>query len=216
MDENKNTNDIMDHVQDAVPDSIHPFLDYLLKNGKMIAGIIGAIIVLAAGYSYMQYSKQSAMQQAEAKMGAIMIQYSGTEQAQRLEAFQPEAPEEMQSAIELALAKAYMDASEFEKAANAWKKIADKGGAISSVATLGQAKSLILGDKPTEAVSLLQKLKAKVGENYKATINRLLASAAVMSGKYQLAIQAYQALMSNNPSERMYYENRVAELKAKL
>lgn len=216
MDQNNTTNEILDQVQGAVPESIHPLLTFLLDNGKIICGIIAAIIIIAAGYAFMQYSHQESVQKAEGQLGAIMIQYQGADQIAKLTELQSKAPAEMQAAIDLALAKSYMDASQFEKAAEAWGKIAAKKDTFANIAIIGQAKSLILGDKPAEAIVILQKLKSQIGERYQATINRLLASAAVMAGKNELAIQAYQALMTDNPTERMYYESKVAELKAKI
>ncbi|WP_027180491.1 tetratricopeptide repeat protein [Maridesulfovibrio bastinii] len=215
MEQQNSTNELLGQFQDSVPDSIHPFLNFLLENAKLILGIVAAIIIIAAGYAIMQHSQQKALDQAASQLGAIMIQYHGADQIKQLEKFQTEAPSEMKNSVDLALARAYMDASQFDKAAAAWKDIAAKKDTFSSIAVIGQAKSLILGDKPDEAISLLQGLQSKTGETYKATINRLLASAAVMSGNNELAIQAYQALMTDNPTERMYYESKVAELKAK-
>lgn len=215
MDQNNPTNDFMEQVQESVPDSIHPLLNFLLENGKVIITAIVAIIIIASGYAFIQHSNQKSLEQAQNKLGTIMLQTNGADQIKALTDFQSEAPSELDAALDLSLAKAYMDASQFDKAAEAWKKVATKNDAFASIAALGQAKSLILGDKPEEAITILQKLQSEKGETYKATTSRLLASAAVMAGKNDLAIQAYQSLMSDNPTERSYYESRVAELKAK-
>jgi predicted negative regulator of RcsB-dependent stress response len=217
MEDNKQTtHDIIDEVQATAPESIHPLLDFLLRNGKAIAIGIAVILVLAAGFSGYQYMQQQKQVKAQSELGTILIKYSGTKKAEELAAFLTTAPSDMKPAVELALAKAWMDDSKFMKAEAVWAEIAKSNEAMAPVASLGQAKCLILSDKPEEAVKILQALKNKTGDNFTSTIDRLLAEAAEKSGNIQLAIQAYQGLLNNNPSQRLYFESKIVELKTKL
>ncbi|WP_291327316.1 tetratricopeptide repeat protein [Desulfovibrio sp. UCD-KL4C] len=213
---NQTTHDILDQVQASVPDSIHPFLDYLLEHGKMIIAGVAAIIVIAAGVAGYQHMQHRSQLKAQSELGTILIKYSGTKKAQELADFLKTAPAEMKPAVELALAKAWMDASKFTQAGSVWAEIAKSDEAMAPVASIGQAKCLVLSDKPEEAVKVLQALKNKVGENFANTIDRLLASAAEKAGNNQLAIQAYQGLLNNNPAQKLYLESKIDELKAKL
>ncbi|CCO22077.1 tetratricopeptide repeat protein [Maridesulfovibrio hydrothermalis] len=217
MEENKNsTQDVLDQVHESTPDSIHPLLDYLLKNGKMIAAGIAAIIVIAGVYSGMQYMNQQKQLKAQNELGVILIKYSGAKQAQELAAFEKSVPAEMKPAVQLALAKAWMDAADYVKAEAAWADIAKDNNSLTPVAELGKAKCLMLADKSAEAVTVLQTLKNKTGAAFAPSINRMLAEAAEKSGNIQMAVQAYQGLLASNPNERMYLEGKIKELKAKL
>ncbi|OEU70484.1 MAG: hypothetical protein BA863_00875 [Desulfovibrio sp. S3730MH75] len=217
MEDNKQTtHDILDQVQEAAPESIHPLLDFLIKNGKMIVIGIVAILVIAAGASGYQYTQEQKKLKAQSELGAILIKYSGTKKAEELATFLATAPAEMKPAVELALAKAWMDDSKFMKAEAVWAEIAKGNDAMAPVASIGQAKCLILADKPEEAVKILTALKNTSGDTFGSTIDRLLAQAADKSGNTQLAIQAYQGLLTNNPAQRLYFESKIKELKAKL
>lgn len=217
MEENNNsTQDILNQVHESTPDSIHPLLDYLLKNGKMIIAGIVAIIIIAAGVSGIKYMNQQKQLKAQSELGAILIKYSGTKQADALAAFVKEAPAEMKPAVQLALAKALMDTSEYAKAESVWADVAKDNAVMAPVAELGKAKCKMLAGNPAEAVKILQTLKNSAVPAYASSIDRMLAEAAVKSGNIQMAVQSYQALMTGNPNERAYLESKIKELKARL
>ncbi len=217
MEENKNTTqDILNQVHESTPDTLHPILDYLLKNGKMIVAGVAAIILIAGGVSGVKYMNQQKQLKAQSELGAILIKYSGAKQAEALAAFEKEAPAEMKTAVQLALAKAWMDAEDYAKAEAAWDNVKSDAKELAPVAELGKAKCALISGKSEEAVKILQTLKNSGAESYAPTINRMLGEAAEKSGNIQLAVQAYQGLMTSNPNERMYLEGKIKELKAKL
>lgn len=217
MEENKNnTQDILNQVHESTPDTLHPLLDYLLKNGKMIVAGIAVIILVAAGISGVSYMNEQKQLKAQSELGAILIKYSGAKQAEELAAFEKEAPSDMKAAVKLALAKAWMDAEDYAKAATVWADIANISKEMAPVAELGKAKCALLSGNPGEAVKILQTLKNGGAETYASSINRMLGEAAEKSGNIQLAVQAYQGLMTSNPNERMYLEGKIKELKARL
>lgn len=217
MEENNNsTQDILNQVHESTPDSIHPLLDYLLKNGKVIVAGIAAIIIIAAGFSGIKYMNQQKQLKAQSELGAILIKYSGTKQADALAAFEKDAPVEMKPAVQLALAKALMDSSEYAKAESVWTDIAKDNAVMAPVAELGKAKCKMLAGDFAGAIKVLQNLKNIAGPAYTSSIDRMLAEAAEKSGNIQMAVQSYQALMTSNPNERMYLESKIKELKAKL
>ncbi|WP_320170382.1 tetratricopeptide repeat protein [Maridesulfovibrio sp.] len=217
MEENTNTTqDILSQVHDSTPDSLHPFLDYLLKNGKIISAAIAVIILIAAGVSGVKYMNQQKKLKAETDLGVILIKYSGAKQAEALTAFEKDAPAEMKPAVILATAKAWMDAGDYAKAETAWSAIAAEAKEMAPIAELGKAKCAMLSGKPADAVKILQALNNGGAEGYAPTINRMLGEAAETSGNIQVAVQAYQGLMVSNPNERMYLEGKIRELKAKL
>ncbi|WP_027722291.1 tetratricopeptide repeat protein [Maridesulfovibrio zosterae] len=217
MEENKDTTqDILNQVHESTPDSIHPLLDYLLENGKIITAGIVVIILIAAGFSGMKYMNQQKQLKAQSELGAILIKYSGAKQADALSTFAKTVPADMKPAVQLALAKAWMDSAEYGKAESVWADIATENAEMTPVAEMGKAKCKMLAGKPAEAAKILQNLINSAGPAYAASINRMLAEAAEKSGNTQMAIQAYQALMTSNPNERMYFESKIKELKAKL
>ncbi|WP_421901536.1 tetratricopeptide repeat protein [Maridesulfovibrio sp.] len=216
MEEQNNTQDILNQVHESTPDTLHPILDYIIKNGKMIAAGVAAIILIAGGISGFKYMNQQKLIKAQSEMGTILIKYSGAKQADALAAFEKDAPASMKPAVQLALAKAWMDAGHYADAKTVWAAIAKTSPKLSAVSGLGQAKCLMLEDKAGEAVTVLQKLKESVDAVYAASINRLLGEAAEKAGNIQVAIQAYQGLMTSSPQEASFFEFKIKELKAKL
>lgn len=216
MEEQNNTQDILNQVHESTPDTLHPLLDYIIKNGKMIAAGVAAIILIAGGVSGFKYMNQQKLIKAQSEMGTILIKYSGAKEAKALAAFEKDAPASMKPAVQLALAKAWMDADNYAEAKNVWGNIAKTSPKLAPVARLGQAKCLMLENKAGEAVTTLQSLKESAGAAYAPTINRLLADAAEKSGNIQLAIQAYQGLLTSAPQEAPFFEVKIKELKAKL
>lgn len=216
MEEQNNTQDILNQVHESTPDTLHPLLDYIIKNGKMIVAGIAAIILIAGGISGFKYMNQQKLIKAQSEMGTILIKYSGAKQAEALATFEKDAPASMKPAVQLALAKAWMDADHYADAKTVWAEIAKTSPKLAPVAGLGQAKCLMLEDKAGEAVTLLQGLTTSAGAEYATSINRLLAEAAEKSENIQLAIQAYQGLLTSSPQEASFYEFKIKELKAKL
>ncbi|TIH20090.1 hypothetical protein D0S45_01750 [Marinifilum sp. JC120] len=216
MEEQNNTQDILNQVHESTPDTLHPLLDFIIKNGKMIVAGIAAIILIAGGVSGFKYMNQQKMLKAQSEMGTILIKFSGAKQAEALAAFEKDAPASMKPAVQLALAKAWMDADSFADAKSVWADIAKTSPILAPVAGLGQAKCLMLEDKANEAITILQGLKESAGPAFAPSINRLLADAAEKSGNIQLAVQAYQGLMTSSPQEASFFEFKIKELKAKL
>lgn len=216
MEEQNNTQDILNQVHESTPDTLHPLLDYIIKNGKMIVAGIAAIILIAGGISGFKYMNQQKLIKAQSEMGTILIKYNGAKQAEALATFEKDAPASMKPAVQLALAKAWMDADRYADAKTVWAEIAKTSPKLAPVAGLGQAKCLMLEDKAGKAVTLLQGLTTSAGAEYATSINRLLAEAAEKSQNIQLAIQAYQGLLTSSPQEASFYEFKIKELKAKL
>ncbi|WP_319779322.1 tetratricopeptide repeat protein [Maridesulfovibrio sp.] len=216
MEEQNNTQDILNQVHESTPDSLHPLLDYIIKNGKLIAAGVAAIIIIAGSVAGYKHMNQQALVKAQTELGIILIKYNGAEQAESLAAFEKDAPASMKPAVQLATAKAWMDASRYADAKSAWAAVGKSSPEMAPVAGLGEAKCLMLADKANEAVTILQGLKNSAGATYAAPIDRLLAEAAEQAGNFQLAVQAYQGLLTSIPREAPFFEIKIKELKAKL
>ncbi|WP_319759386.1 tetratricopeptide repeat protein [Maridesulfovibrio sp.] len=216
MEENNTTQDILNQVHESTPDTLHPLLDYIIKNGKIIAAGVAAIILIAGGISGYKYMNQQKMIKAQSEMGVIQIKYSGEKEATELVAFAKEAPEVMKPAVQLAIAKAWMDAGNYANAKSAWAVVGKTTPEMAPIAGLGEAKCLMLENKPGEAVTLLQALVNSASAPYTPSINRLIAEAAEQDGNLQVAITAYQALLTSAPQEASFFEFKIKELKAKL
>ncbi|WP_320007807.1 tetratricopeptide repeat protein [Maridesulfovibrio sp.] len=216
MEEQNTTQDILNQVHESTPDSLHPVLDYIIKNGKLIAAGIAAIILIAGGAAGFKYMNQQQLITAQSEMGSILIKYSGEEQVKALADFEKDAPSSMKPAVQLALAKSLMEISRFADAKAAWAAVGKSSPEMAPVAGLGEAKCLILDNKAAEALPILEALKNSAGEEFAATIGRVQAEAAEQAGKFQLAIDAYQGLLASSPQEAPYFKIKINELKAKL
>lgn len=198
-------------------DELHPFLKAVHENYKLVLGVVGAVLIIVAGYAAYDYFQTSQWEQAKEEMGGILTRTVGKERAEALKAFLPEAPAKMKPSVRMELAKAYDQGQEYDEAAKAWGELGQDGDAsVKMLALMGRANSLRAAGKPAEAVEQLDVLLASDAGPYRAPILQQLALAAEDAKNWGRAIEAYESLLNENASQDKQYLEHKLKLLRKL
>lgn len=208
----------LEQIKKAVPDTSQRLFDFLVTNAKPIAIGCGLIILAAAIYSGADYWRKRQIAKAADAMGVVLIdQADPALRAKALEDFIKDAPSGLLPTAQLELATAAMLAKQYDKAAEAWAKLAGSDSPdMQAMAGIGQAKCLVLSGKPKEALTLLEGLKAKAPAAYAEAITRQVAVAAEAAGDPQTASAAYAELAGKaEGAGKPFYQFKANQLKPK-
>lgn len=206
-------------LEQNVPDRLHPLLDFLLGNLRIIGYGVAGLLVLVAAYGVVSGMRASSLENSREELGLIVVQKTGSERVAALEEYARKAPDGVRPKALLELARAGMDDKQYDKAVEAWKQVEGLGDPeLTLTARMGQAKSLMLGGKNKEAVAMLTAMVASVPQPLKRAVNAQLASAAEAAGDIPQAVRAYQELASSaqNDEDRPYLNAKIEQLKARL
>ncbi|MUM76283.1 tetratricopeptide repeat protein [Pseudodesulfovibrio sp. F-1] len=205
----------LDEIEARVPSSLHPVLEAAFKYRKQIVAGVAAIILAAAAYAaYSGYAART-LAEAQSQLGVIVIEASGQDRLDRLETLLGTAPSSAKAAVLSELAQSAMKLEDWDKAANAWSRlagVADKEMKI--VARLGEAKCLLLAGRADEALTNLKSLAGMVPTGFAAPVYRQLALAAEKAGDTAQALQAYRRLAGEQVSDKPFIDHKIAQLEA--
>jgi hypothetical protein len=214
MEERTATRDILSTLEQEMDSDMHPLLKKILDNIKPIGIAIGVIVAVVAVYAGVTSYQQSRYEKAVSELGDIMILADQGARAKKLQAFAQSGPKELRSAVQLELARIFMDQKDFEKAAGAWRS-AGQNADIRIIAGLGEAKAFILGGEPAKAVEILSAIKKDASQEFAPAISANLAFAAEKAGQTDLAISEYEALKSKNGGNEAFLDFKIGMLKSK-
>lgn len=216
----KNQTEMPDEQQAAaeLAQEQHPAFKWAQENAKLLIGAVSAIIIVAAGYAFMEFYQSRQLEKAKVELAEIITAPQGAERAERLAAFAGGAPDELKVQAYMELAKAKEQAGEFEAAANAWGQVADLAGQEFLVpAKLGRVSSLIRGGQTQEALTELEALKGQAPEPYLQALTIKIANVAEQAGDYERALAAYQDLLGAEPGNRQaFVEYKIRQFERKL
>ncbi len=206
----------LEDIESHVPETLHPILEAAFKYWKQIAIGVGAILVGTALYAGFSAYNQRAMAEAQSKMGIILIEKTGQEKLDALNALLASAPSSVKPAVLLEMAQAAMTAGQYDKAADYWNQLAgNTDDDLKIVARMGKAKALQLAGKPADAVTILKDLQGVVDEEYSIPVTRQLAVAAEAAGDTAQALDAYKKLAEQPVSDKPFIDYKVTQLEAK-
>ena len=140
---------------------------------------------------------------------------SGAERVAALEALAESSPAEFRFSVLSALARSAAEAGDLDRAAAAYGKAAqlEKGQPMGLAAELAQVGVLLRAGKGEDALKLLQALESGMAEESRLEMLPLVADAAEMAGKKDVAADAYDRLGKAYPGEDgSFYRARAAEL----
>jgi len=205
----------LDEIEARVPSSLHPVLETAFKHRKRIVAGVAAIILAAAAYAaYSGYSAR-ALAEAQSQLGVIIIEASGQDRLDRLEALLGSAPSSAKAAVLAELTQSAMRLEDWDKAANAWSRLAGVADSeMNIVARLGEAKCLLLAGRADEALTGLKALAGSVPAGFAAPVYRQMALAAEKTGDTAQALQAYRRLSEEQVSDKPFIEHKIAQLEA--
>lgn len=186
---------------------------------KQTVLVIAGIVVLAGGYALYGLYQTSRVEKAESALNALLLSSTkGADLQKALQAMAKTAPAGVRDAVNLELAKASLEAGDFNQAAAAWAAVsASAPGSIRAVAGLGQAAALTQAGHPDKALAVLEGLKATMPKAFAITLDRQLAVTAEEAGQWQKALQAYERMKADGSLQNPGFINaRIASLRAKL
>lgn len=185
---------------------------------KQSALVIAVIVVLAGGHALYGAYQHSQTEKAETALSNLLSTATGADLQKSLAAMAKSAPSGVSDAVNLALAKAALDAGDYAQAAAAWAAVSGNApAAMRAVAGLGQAAALVKAGQADKAVTVLEALKGGVPQAFASTVDRQLAVTAEDAGQWQKSLDAYLRLKADaslpNPG---FIDARIATLRAKL
>jgi hypothetical protein len=208
----------LEQIKKAVPDTSQRLFEFLSANLKSIAIGCAVLILAVAAYSGLNHWRDRSAAKAADALGVILIEKTEAKaRVQALEDFLKDAPASLKPTAQLELAASAMVDKQYDKAAAAWTELEGSSSAdVKAIAGIGHAKCLLLSGKGTEALALLEGLKAKAPESYSAAITRQIAVTAEAAGNAQAASAAYSELAGKaEGSGKPYFEFKANRLNTK-
>jgi len=206
-----------DHLEQEVSEDIHPLLRKITDNLKTIGIVIGAVVLIAAGYSGFTLYKQRQVASAQSELGQILSMQDPAQAAQALDTFVSKAPTSMQQGVQLELARLAMEAEKYEQASTAWEALIQTtpaDAALHTVAQFGQAKALRLSGNTEQALDILQNLRETIAEPYRQFFLTELAATAEAAQNWDTALSAYQELRtSQEPGRQDFLEYKITQIR---
>lgn len=205
-------------LEENVPDKLHPILEFVVENLKLIGAAIAAILIAVGAYAGWEAWTEHTIETTQNELGKIVVQQRGTAKVEKLEAFLETAPEAVKPQVTLELAKARMENGDYEAAAQTWTAFQKMDEpSMETVAELGRTKSLMLAGKNQEALEALKVLKTKAPNPYARLVDIQLATAAEAAGDWPTAYASYQALLSTEDTAgAAFIQAKLDELSRKI
>ncbi|BBD06932.1 hypothetical protein [Desulfovibrio ferrophilus] len=201
---------------EEVDESLHPLLQAIVDNIKLIVGVIGALILIVGGYAVFDSVQGSRLADSRTELASLIATQDPAQRAKALEEF--DAPSGLSTAVQLELAGALAAAGEHERAAAIWGQLSDVDTAdLGLVASLGQAAELGKSGKYAEAAAVLAGLRDSIPEGYKALVLHRLAYASEHSGDWETSLSCWEELQTSNQSaDNGFITGKIKTAKAKL
>ncbi len=209
---------ILDEIEQEADQALHPLLQKILDNLKPIGMGIGALILVVAAYSgYTTYAKMQ-VKKLNDELGTILIQEDPANRISSLNQFLADHPSNMPVGILLEVAATAMTSKDYSEAASAWSRVADASQAeIKILALLGQARSLSLDEKYTDALNVLESIDTSEAKDLATPVARQVAFAAEQAKDWQKALSAYEKLKSTGAvTNTAFLDMKISDIKAKM
>ena len=209
----------LEQIKKSVPDTSERLFNFLSDNLKPIGIGCAAILLAVAAYEGVSHYRARAAAKSADVLGVILLEKTEPKaRVEALEGFLKDAPSSLKPTAELELAAAAMVAQQYDKAEKAWTDLeGSSSDDMKAIAGIGHAKSLMLQNKPKDALALLTPLKGKAPAAYKQAITRQIAVCAEAAGDAKTAADAYAELSGKDSDApgKPYFEFKANQLKTK-
>jgi predicted negative regulator of RcsB-dependent stress response len=216
----KNQTEMPDGQQAAAEfaEEQHPAVKWAQENAKLLIGAVSAIVIVAAGYAFMEFYQGRQLEKAKAELAQITTSAQGAERAEQLAGFAASAPDELKVNALMELAKAQGAQGDFLAAAATWDQVASSTDESFQVpARLGKVSSLIRGGDAGQALAELETLKGQASEPYLQALAIKIANVAEKAGDYERALAAYRDLLGMDSGNRQaFVEYKIRQFERKL
>lgn len=195
-----------------------PLWQFVLDHAHTIATAVVSLVVLIVGVGIWQWYVENGEEKASMELGRISAMQNPQTRLAALEAFIGEAPQSLQSAVQLELAAAAVQAEDLNKAVAAYATVATQEGSspLGVVARLNEVDVLLRQGKAAEALSRLEALLPTAQKELQGVLQSQLGEVAELAGQKDKAIAAYKVaiedLTKTSPDEAAYYQARIAAL----
>ena len=212
---NTNTPDV-DHIVKNVPEPLQALVKAAAKNWQMLAGAVLLVVLVVGGVSMFREYQSQQLVDAQQQLGRIIATSTGTDQVAQLEVFLEKADSGVRPAALLALAAAAMDAKQYAKSTETWAKaVNETSGPMQISARLGLAKTLLLANRPADALTEMKDLADNSPASFAKPVQRELALAAEAAGETDTAIAAYRKLSELGAMDAQFIEYKLHQLEVK-
>lgn len=212
---NTQQNEMLDDLESRTPESLHPILEAAFKYRKQLVIGVAVIIGITAIYAGVTGYTAKTTAEAQAKLGAILVEEPSADQIAKLEGLLASVPDAVKPAVNLELAQACMTQGQYDKAATYWNALTGQADDdMKFVARMGKAKALLLAGKAEDAYAELADLAGTATDGYTVPVNRQLALAAEAAGKKAEALAAYKVLAEKNVNDKPFVDYKISQLEA--
>lgn len=205
-------------LEENIPEKLHPILEFVVNNLKAIGLAVGALLLVVGAYAGYQTWTQNAVQKEQAALGEIVVTKRGDARIAALESFSKTATGAAENQALFELARAAMEAKQYDKAVEAFDKLsASVTPDMGMTVKLGKIKAQMLAGQYPQALTELLALKDSAPEYYTVLIAQFTAISAEQSQNWVEAIRAYSVLKSRlSETESQYLQAKIKELEAKI
>lgn len=197
--------------------TMHPLLQKLIDNIRVVLGGICAILILVGAYGIFDSMSKSDLEESRAELAGIILSKQGEEKIAALKTYIGDAPDELEINARLELISTLLERGQYKEAAEQWDEVADAAdGSFEVAAKIGKAKALALSGDSRQALKIYKDLSGDAGEAYANHLSNLKANAAVRVGDKELAVKEYEKLLNapvGTESGKKFIAHRINVLK---
>jgi len=211
-------NPLAERIAVEVGSESRRLFEKIAEQWRLIAGLVGIFLVLAAAYGGYGAYQERRLTLAEQELSRVVLETQGPERLFALEGLQGALPKALLPRYWLESAKAAQEQENWGKALEFWKKLADGGpDHWALLGQLGQGSTLLRLGKPREAVEELERLRARAPESMLPVVLLQLAEAAETAEDWERALTAYERLGAMDKAAHPgFLEFKTAEIRQRL
>lgn len=211
-------NPLAERIEVEVGSESRRLFEKITEQWRLIAGLAGMVLVLAAAYGGYGAYQERRLTRAEQELSRIVLETSGTERLAALTDLQGTLPKALLPRYWLESAKAAQGQENWDKALEFWKKLAEGGpDHWALLGRLGHSSTLLRLGRPLEAAEELERLRAQAPESMLPVALLQLAEAAEAAEDWERALTAYERLKAlDGAGQPGFLEFKTAEIRQRL
>lgn len=216
----KNDPSLLGTLEKEVAPEASPLLLFMIRNARIIIGIIVLFVVIIAGYGAYTWREDKALTGAQRELVRLTALKPVENRVGELEKFLDHAPEKVRPAVLFALIDAALQTQNHDKVAGYWEALEKTGNKdLLILAGLGKARAEAERGDNQQALAILNGLLTKTSSDYGLVLlNTQIVSVAEDLGDLQRATDACAAIVasSQNQNEQAVWRQKGAALRLQL
>ncbi len=193
-----------------------PLLEFVLENiQKIILGLV-LIIALIGVFGFTQWRSDANFAKSDTEFQRIAAIANPNTRASELVNFAPSAHKDLKIAVDLELARAYVQDDKLDLAASTLAALikSEKNTPLATALVFSLADVYSKDDKPAQALTVLEEYLLIAPQSLRPNLLEEIASNAIASANTTRAISAYNLLltMPETAQSHTYYQEKLVEL----